>query len=107
LNLFVSTQQSQLIFKVDVLRDSHKLLVTPYREFEQQFGGKTVLAGLRLKKQFFPLNQVIFILAHPRRQSRIVARRAHEEMELISTCHFNKFWVWSQKSCGNLILRLL
>jgi hypothetical protein len=35
--------------KVDVLRDSHKLLVTPYREFEQEFGGKTVLAGLRQK----------------------------------------------------------
>jgi hypothetical protein len=25
------------------LRDSHKLLVTPYRELEQQFGGKIVL----------------------------------------------------------------
>jgi hypothetical protein len=51
----------------------------PYREFEQQFGGKTVLAGLRLKKQlmvvskitievcfdFFPLHQVIFNLARP------------------------------------------
>jgi hypothetical protein len=31
-------------------RDSYKLLVTPNREFEWQFGGKTVLAGLRLKK---------------------------------------------------------
>jgi hypothetical protein len=28
-------------------------------------------------------------------------------MELILTCHFNKFSVWSQKSCGNLKLRLL
>jgi hypothetical protein len=35
---------------VDVLPDSHKLLVTPYLEFERQFGGKTVLAGLRLNK---------------------------------------------------------
>jgi hypothetical protein len=29
----------------------HKLLVTPNQEFEWQFGGKTVLAGLRLIKQ--------------------------------------------------------
>jgi hypothetical protein len=27
---------------------SHKLLVTPNREFERQVGGKTVLSGLRL-----------------------------------------------------------
>jgi hypothetical protein len=32
------------------MRDSHKLLVMPYRQFERQFGGKTVLAGLRVKK---------------------------------------------------------
>jgi hypothetical protein len=37
--------------KVNVLRDSHKPFLTPNREFERQFGGKTVLAGLRLKKQ--------------------------------------------------------
>jgi hypothetical protein len=30
---------------------------------------------------------------------------ANEEMELI--CNLNKFSVWSQKSCGNLKLRLL
>jgi hypothetical protein len=36
---------------VNVLPDSHKLLVTPNREFERQFGGKTVLSGLGLKKQ--------------------------------------------------------
>jgi hypothetical protein len=29
------------ILKVDVLRDSHKHLVTPHQEFEGQFGGKT------------------------------------------------------------------
>jgi hypothetical protein len=29
--------------------DSYKFLASPYREFEQLFGGKTVLAGLRLK----------------------------------------------------------
>jgi hypothetical protein len=28
------------------------LLVTPNREFERQFGGKTVLLDLRLKKQY-------------------------------------------------------
>jgi hypothetical protein len=39
------------ITKAGILRDSHKLLVTPNREFEGQFGGKTVLAGLRLIKQ--------------------------------------------------------
>jgi hypothetical protein len=38
--------------KVNVLRDSHKLLATPNREFERQYGGKTVLSGLRLKKQY-------------------------------------------------------
>jgi hypothetical protein len=32
--------------KVDVLRDSNKLLVTPNQEFERQFGGKTVLQNL-------------------------------------------------------------
>jgi hypothetical protein len=40
--------------KVGVLRDSHHLFSTPYRKFEWFFGGKkkkTVLAGLRLKKQ--------------------------------------------------------
>jgi hypothetical protein len=42
---------------VDVLRDSHKVLVTPYREFEQQFVGKTVLAGLRLKKQLMVVSK--------------------------------------------------
>jgi hypothetical protein len=46
--------------KVDVLRDSHKLLVTPYREFEQQCGGKTVLAGLRLKKQLMVVSKITF-----------------------------------------------
>jgi hypothetical protein len=44
--------------KVDILRDSHKLLVTPYREFERQFGGKTVLTALRLKKQFVAINNI-------------------------------------------------
>jgi hypothetical protein len=42
------------ITKVGVLRDSHYLFSTPYRKFEWFFGGKkkkTVLAGLRLKKQ--------------------------------------------------------
>jgi hypothetical protein len=29
--------------KVEVVRDSHKLLVSPYREFEQQFAGKIIL----------------------------------------------------------------
>jgi hypothetical protein len=49
---------------------------TPYWEFEWQFGGKTVLAGLRLKRQlmvvskitslkFVLIFQVIFILARP------------------------------------------
>jgi hypothetical protein len=28
------------------MRDSYKLLMTSYQEFEQQFGGKTVLEGL-------------------------------------------------------------
>jgi hypothetical protein len=37
--------------KVNVLPDSHKLLVTPNLEFERQFGWKTVLSGLRLKKK--------------------------------------------------------
>jgi hypothetical protein len=36
--------------KVNVLRYFHKLLVTPNREFERH-GGKTVLSGLRLKKE--------------------------------------------------------
>jgi hypothetical protein len=34
-------------------------------------------------------------------------RGAHEDIELISTPHFDKFSVWSQKSCGNLKLRRL
>jgi hypothetical protein len=29
--------------KVEVVRDSLKFLVSPYRKFEHQFGGKTVL----------------------------------------------------------------
>jgi hypothetical protein len=88
-------------------------LVTPYRECELQFGGKTVLAGLReICFDFFPLHQVIFILAHPserpgsRSMPSVLDRGAHEEMELISTRHFDKFSVWSQKSCGNMKLRL-
>jgi hypothetical protein len=44
-------------FKVDVLRDSHRLLVSLNREFEWQFGGKTVLAGLSPIKQL-PVNNV-------------------------------------------------
>jgi hypothetical protein len=31
-------------------RDSHKPFLIPNQEFERQFGGETVLAGLRLKK---------------------------------------------------------
>jgi hypothetical protein len=38
------------VVKVNELRDSHKLLVTPNREFERKFGGKTVLSGLRQKR---------------------------------------------------------
>jgi hypothetical protein len=55
-------QQSQVIYKtkVDLLQDSHKLLLTPYREFERQFGGKTVLAGLRLKKQLMVVSKITF-----------------------------------------------
>jgi hypothetical protein len=81
--------------------------VTPYREFERQFGGKTVLAGLRLKNSsqkshlkfevcfdFFPWHQVIFIFSAP----TVSDCGVHEEMELISTRHFDKFSVWSQKS---------
>jgi hypothetical protein len=40
--------------KVGVLRDSHNIFSTPYRIFECFFGAKknkTVLAGLRVKKQ--------------------------------------------------------
>jgi hypothetical protein len=43
-----------IALKVGVLRDSHYLFSTPYRKFECFFGvknKKTVLAGLRLKKQ--------------------------------------------------------
>jgi hypothetical protein len=46
--------------KVDVLRDSHKLLVTPHREFERKIVGKTVLAGLRLKKQLMVVSKITF-----------------------------------------------
>jgi hypothetical protein len=97
--------------KVDVLRDSHKLLVTPYREF----GGKTVLAGLRLKKQLMVVSkthlkfEVCFDVFTSRQADPTIApsvsdRGAH------STCHFGKFsvcMVQCQKSCGNLKLRLL
>jgi hypothetical protein len=44
--------------KVDVLRDS--LVVTPYREFERQFGEKTLLAGLRLIKQLMVVSKITF-----------------------------------------------
>jgi hypothetical protein len=105
---------------VDVLQDS-QLLVTPYREFERQFGGKTVLAGLRLKKQlckgrlknYMKFDLIFFIasgdfyLSAPVRPTRISRRHdasvwdraGHEEMELISTRHFDKFSVWSHKPC--------
>jgi hypothetical protein len=49
-----------LIAKVEVVRDSHKLLLSPYREFERHFGGKTVLAGLRLKKQLMVVSKITF-----------------------------------------------
>jgi hypothetical protein len=52
---YETTNLNLLLFiKGDVLRDSHKLLVTLYREFEQQFGGKIVLAGLKIKEQLMP-----------------------------------------------------
>jgi hypothetical protein len=34
--------------------------VTPYQEFEWQFGGKTVLAGLRVKKQLMVVSKITF-----------------------------------------------
>jgi hypothetical protein len=57
---FYASLAPKIRSKVDVLRDSHKLLVTPYREFERQFGGKTVLAGLRLKKQLMVVSKITF-----------------------------------------------
>jgi hypothetical protein len=53
---------SQGLLKVNILRDSHKPFLTPNQEFERQFGGKTVLAGLRLKsrkKHFLSLKFVL------------------------------------------------
>jgi hypothetical protein len=113
----------------DVLRDSQKLLVKSYREFERQFGGKTVLAGLRLKKQsmvrssekshlkfevcfdfFHHIRWFLILLAHqadPALAPLVSDRVVHEAMELISIRHFHKFSVWSQKTCGNLNVRLL
>jgi hypothetical protein len=60
---------------------------------------------------FFPLHQVIFFertrQADPALAPSVSDRGEHEEMELISTHHFDKFSVWSPKSCGNMKLRLL
>jgi hypothetical protein len=43
---FSANPRSVTLSKVDALRDSHKLFVTRFREFEQQFWGKTVQAGM-------------------------------------------------------------
>jgi hypothetical protein len=45
--------------------------------------------------------------AYPALALSVSDRGAHEEMELFSMRHFDKFSVWSQKSCGNMKLRLL
>jgi hypothetical protein len=51
--------------KVNILRDSHKLLGTPNREFERQFGGKTVLlSGLRLKSSKIHFSSLKFVLIY-------------------------------------------
>jgi hypothetical protein len=34
--------------------------MSPYREFARQFGGKPVLAGLRLKKQLMVVSKITF-----------------------------------------------
>jgi hypothetical protein len=48
---------------------------------------------------FFPLDQVIFFertrQADPALAPSVSDRGEHEEMELISTHHFDKFSVWS------------
>jgi hypothetical protein len=92
-----------------VMRDSHKLLVTPYWEFKRHFGGKTVLAGLRLKsivlmivsKLTFKVWFLFWLFSmasgrHPALAPSVSDRGSHEKMELISTRHFNKFSVWSR-----------
>jgi hypothetical protein len=47
--------------KVDVLRDSHTLLVTPYREFERKFGGKTVLNSFAFNYRSHETKIVLFV----------------------------------------------
>jgi hypothetical protein len=46
-----------------VMRDSHKLLVTPNREIER-FGGKTVLSGLRRKSSKIHFSSLKLVLIY-------------------------------------------
>jgi hypothetical protein len=47
-----------------------------------------------------------FILARPAFAPSVSDRGAHEEMEQISTCHFDKFSVWSQNTLDIIVVGL-